>query len=190
MIKTFGRAGEGPGEFKINPIDKIGLRIIVNEKHILVNSWGKLLIFTRDGTFIEEKKTTHNIHAQFFKPLGKKYVGFNRANIDDVNYYFVNFYDPTTLQKEKEIHRQKGFLTSSSIDPMRLALLLKNDTRRGPIYQVCNNRLFLEGEDCRIFVYDPQGKELRSFSLHDYEKLEITEEFKKEAVRQIKEPGG
>ena len=182
LIKTFGRAGEGPGEFKINSIDRIGLRIIVREENILVNSQGKLSTFTRDGIFIEEKKMLVNPELQLLKPLGKKYVGFVRENRDNITYYLVNFYDPTTLQKEKEFHRMRTFSIGNSIDIMRLALVLKNDTRRGPIYQIYNDRLFVEGEDCRIFVYDQQGKELRSFSVHDYEKLEITEDFKKEVM--------
>lgn len=182
LIKTFGSSGEGPAEFKVSAIDRIGLRMIVREENILVNSQGKLSTFTRDGTFIEEKKMLVNPEFQLFKPLGKKYVGFVRENRDNGTYYFVNFYDPTTLQTEKEIHRMKTFSIGNSIDIMRLALVLKNDTRRGPIYQVCNDKLFVEGEDCGIFVYDQQGKKLRSFSVHDYEKLEITEDFKKEVM--------
>jgi hypothetical protein len=182
LIKTFGRAGEGPGEFKISPIDKIGLRIIVRQENILVNSWGKLSIFTRDGTFIQEKKITLNPATQLFKPLGKKYVGFNRASKDGSNYYFVNFYDPVTLQKEKEIHRMISYVTGNSLDTMRLALLFKQDTRRGPIYHVYNDRLFVEGENCQIFVYDRQGNKLCSFTVHDYEKLEIPENFKKKVM--------
>ncbi len=182
LIKTFGRAGEGPAEFKVSPTDKIGLRIIFHEENILVNSWSKLSIFTKDGTFIEEKKVILNPHAQFFKPLGKKYVGYNRESRDNVNYFFVNFYDPFTLQKEKEIRRMKSYVTGNTIDILWFAILLKNDTRRGPIFQVYNDRLFLEGEDCRILVYDRQGKELYSFSVHDYEKLEIPEDFKKEVM--------
>ncbi len=185
LIKTFGRAGEGPAEFKVSSIDKIGLRIIFHEENILVNSWSKLSIFTKDGTFIEEKKVILTPHAQFFKPLGKKYVGFTRESRDNVNYFFVNFYDPFTLKKEKEIRRMKSYVTSNSIDIMRFALVFKNDTRRGPIFQVYNDRLFLEGEDCRIFVYDRQGKELCSFSVHDYEKLEIPEDFKKEVMKYL-----
>jgi hypothetical protein len=182
LIKTFGRAGEGPREFKVSSLDKIGLKIIIREENILVSSWGKLSIFTKDGTFIEEKKIILNPALQFFKPLGKKYVGFTRESRDNVNYYFVNFYDPTTLQKQEEIHRMKSYVLGNSIDIMRFALILKNETRKGPIFQVYNDRLFIEGEDCRIFVYDQQGKEFCSFSVHDYEKLEIPEDFKKEVM--------
>jgi hypothetical protein len=182
LIKTFGRAGEGPAEFKISPINNIGLKIIIHEENILVNSWGKLSIFTKNGTFIEEKKVILNSALQFLKPLGKKYVGFTRENWDNVNYYVVNFYDPTSLQKEKEIGRMKYFIQSNSIDIMRLALVFKSGARKGPIFHVYKDRLFLEGEDCRIFVYDLHGKELCSFTVQDYEKLEIPEVFKKEVM--------
>lgn len=182
LIKTFGRQGEGPGEFKISSIDKIGLRIIIHTENILINSCDKISLFTLDGNFIEEKKTIANSAAQLFKPLGQKYVGFDRQVRDNIDYYRVNFYDPMTLQKEKEICCMKAFLTNNSIDIMRLALLLKNDTRRGPIYQVCDDRLFIEGEDCQIFVYDRQGKKINSLRLHDYEKLEIPKAFKNEIM--------
>jgi len=182
LIKKFGRAGEGPGEFKISNIDKIGLRVSIQEENILVNSMGKLSIFSLDGDFIKEKKVILNPETQIFKPLGKKYVGFYRKNQDNINYFLVSFFDPDTLQKEREIHRMKGFLTNNSIDPLRLALLLKNATMRGPIYNVYNDMLFVEGEDCQIFVYDNQGKAIGSFTLYDYEKLEITEDFKKKVM--------
>lgn len=182
LIKTFGRVGEGPGEFKISPVDKIGLRFVVRQEHIMVNSWGKLSIFSREGKFIEEKKVIENSLAQSFQPLGSKYVGFDRAMVGNAEYYFVNFYDQRTLTKEKEIHRLQAFLTRSSINPLRLALLLKDDTQRGPLFHVYGDRLFVEGEGCRIWVYDRQGKALISFSVHDYEKLQVAEDFKKEVM--------
>jgi hypothetical protein len=182
LIKTFGRQGEGPGEFKISPIDKIGLRITVRAENILINCWGKISLFTLDGNFIEEKKIIVNSATQLFKPFGPKYIGFLREIRDNTDYYLVNFYDPMTLQKEKEICCMKAFLTNNSIDVMRLALVLKNDNRRGPIYQVCDDKLFIEGEDCQIFVYDQQGKKINSLRLHDYEKLEIPGTFKNEIM--------
>ncbi len=71
---------------------------------------------------------------------------------------------------------------NNSLDVFRVTLVFKDCGRKGPFYQVYNDRLFVEGDDCRIFVYHQQGKELRSFSVHDYEKLEITEGIKKEVL--------
>ena len=186
LIKTFGKAGEGPGEFKISNIDKIGLRITVSDDYILVNSISKLSLFTREGRFIKEKRVTLNSSTQQFKPFGKKYVGFLRASENDVSYYFVHFYDPETLQKEKKIHSLKFYTEGNKLDRMRIALLLKNDTRRGPIFHVYNDKLFVEGEEGRICVYDREGKQLYSINVHDYEKLEIPESFKEKVMKYLK----
>jgi len=185
LIKAFGRSGEGPGEFKVSPLDKIGLRISITEENILVNSMGKFLKFTLDGTFIEEKRPLQNSVIQILKPMGNQYVGFNRVQIDNKNYFCIYFYDPETLQKVKDIRCQKSYLADNSINIIRFALLLKNDTRRCPIYQVYNDKLFIEGEDCRIDIFDSQGQAQGSFSIHDYEKLEITEDIKKETMQYL-----
>jgi hypothetical protein len=185
LIKTFGKAGEGPGEFKVSAINKIGLRITVKDDYILVNSMSKVSLFTLDGTFKQEKRILLNPSTQQFKPFGNKYVGFHRATENDINLFFVHFYDPGTLQKEKEIHRMSTWVSGNKLDTMRIAMLFKKAVRRGPMFHVYKDRLFIEGEDCRIFVYDRQGKQLYSINVHDYEKLTIPESFKKEAMKYL-----
>jgi hypothetical protein len=78
LEKKFGNRGEGPGEFMLNDIDNYGLRIIVEPVYILVNSSGKISYFTKQGEFIKEKKIIDISGQQFFKPFGKKLIGYNR----------------------------------------------------------------------------------------------------------------
>ena len=52
LKKKFGRQGEGPGEFRILPFDRICLRISLSHDTILVNSVSRLSFFTEEGKMV------------------------------------------------------------------------------------------------------------------------------------------
>jgi hypothetical protein len=76
LKKKFGRQGEGPGEFRILPFDRICLRISLSHDTILVNSVSRLSFFTKKGDFIKQMFSQRPI--QYFKPLEDKMVGYHR----------------------------------------------------------------------------------------------------------------
>lgn len=180
LEKTFGRRGEGPGEFRLLPQDKIGLRIVVAEDYILVNSTGRLSFFTKTGEF----KNQVNIKdpAQFLKPLGEKFVGFKRVRADKILYLTINLYDPQDLQLQKEIFRKEYYGQMDDIpDCLHFAMSMKEESRRGALYQVYDNRLFVEGKNSEIHVFDSSGNKLYTLR-HDYEKIKIPAAFKQKVL--------
>jgi len=175
LIKTFGQAGEGPKEFKVHAV--AGVRIYTQPDSIFVNSIGKVSYFTLDGKYIKEKK---NVNAgKWVQPLGNRFVGHGRTKEGDNVYLTIHFYD-SDLKRGKEIYRVKHWFQGKRIDPIlhgrfRLA-------RRGnPIFYVHDNRIFIEGENGDVHVFDHNGEKL-FYIHHEYEKLKVTDNHKKEVV--------
>jgi hypothetical protein len=188
LKKKFGKRGEGPGEFLLNDIDNYGLRIIVEPNDILVNSITKISYFTKEGVLLKEKK--HKSLQQFFKPFGKKLIGYSRLwdqhlFENDINYITINTYDPDSLEIEKEIYRKELHVQKNSIQILELTSRLKNDIKRGIIYYPYGDKLIIEGENNNIYILDSEGKKLAAVNAHDYEKIKITEEFKKETFKYL-----
>ncbi len=93
FVKSFGKAGEGPAEFKIKPKDNIGVRFVGDGNRLMVNSMAKLSYFDLKGTFIKEQRNAVGLvitGLQFFKPLGTdQLVGFNRVIVDKQIFHAV-----------------------------------------------------------------------------------------------------
>jgi hypothetical protein len=176
LLKKFGKAGEGPQEFKIS--DASGVRIFVHPEYILVKSLGRVSYFTLDGEYIKEKI---NVEAgMWVQPLGNRFVGQGRVKENDTVYLTIHFFD-SNLKRGKEIFRIKHWFDGKKIDPIlhgRFRLV-----RRGnPIFYVHDNRIFVEGgEDGDVHVFDYNGKKL--FHTHyEYEKRKVTEKDKKDVL--------
>jgi hypothetical protein len=189
LKKKFGGRGEGPGQFMLNDMDNYGLRIISEPGRILVNSLTKISYFSKEGELIKEK-VRKGSGQQFFKPFGKKLVGYKRSwdqslHQGKINYITVNIYDPGSLEIEREIYKKKLHVQKNSIKLLELALKLKNDTKRGIIYYPCGDKLIVEGENNNIYVLDSSGKKLAAANIHDYEKIKITEAFKTKTLKYL-----
>ena len=94
-ISTFGRNGEGPGEFSsfvlISPLDN----------RLLINSLGKISYYTHNGEFISEKKS-NTTASSFFNEIKDHYVGLGvRGETDGIS-MTVNLFDKE-LKKGKEL---------------------------------------------------------------------------------------
>ena len=183
LEKTFGRQGEGPGEFKLLPQDKIGLRIALHDDYILVNSPYRVSFFTKQGEFKNQIDLTDwGGFRQFLKPLGEKFVGNKRLSADNILYLTINLYDLQGLQIEKEIFRKEFYGQMDTIpNCLDFAMATKEESRRGGLYQVYNNHLFVEGKNNEIHVFDYSGEKLYTIE-HDYEKIKIPESFKQEVM--------
>lgn len=70
LVRKFGSEGEGPREFKINPLGTPLIAVPLKDK-LLVNSMAKVSFFTGDGEFIEETRTPLN---QLYFPFGDSFI--------------------------------------------------------------------------------------------------------------------
>ncbi len=185
LQKTFGKTGEGPGEFRLLPQDKIGLRIVVDKDYIMVNSAGRLSVFTKTGEFKEQFNLIDPV--QFLKPLGSKFVGFKGISYDDILFIAINLYaltdtQPKGVKIEKEIWRLEHYGQMDRIpDCPRLAMAVKDESRRGALFQVYDNHIFIEGNNDEIHVFDAAGEKKYTIR-YDYEKIKVPDSFKQQVM--------
>lgn len=169
LKKKFGKRGEGPGEFMVSPTINMGsVAISVYPEFIVVNDVGRVHFFTRDGQYIREIKS--KVNFGWFKPVGEKFIGYGGAVEDNTNYVTLKLYD-SKLKEGKEFYRQRAFFTlGKAINPF---------TMSGPLFYVCDNKIYVEKDKSWISVFDINGKKISSIDINQgYKKTKVTQKDK------------
>lgn len=169
FIKKFGKKGEGPGEFK-----RTASNVIVQPNHLLINSQGKILYFTKDGKYIKEFRTP--AQDKGFKPFTHQFVAARTWIENGIIYAQVNIFD-SNLERLKEIYR---------VPLIRMGG--KGTNMFAPIfpYYPIGDKLFIAKEnDLVIAALDKNCDKLYSIT-RDYEKIKVTEEDKEQALHHLK----
>lgn len=171
LLKKFGKKGEGPGEFKFGSGGAVRLVLQLTPKQILVNSIGRVTFFTRKGEYLQEKKVSSGNH---FMPIGNQYVGYSSFNENKTLFTTINMYD-SSFGFVKELYRKLYY-----VQPNRKFNLIRLGcgNKRRAWYQVYKNKIYIEGENNTIHVFDCDGKKKSKIHL-GYEKLKISEQQKR-----------
>lgn len=166
LKKKFGKPGEGPQEFKLFP--GVALRLTVLPEYLLLESMGKLSYFTKEGNFKKEMKT-HIVSPMFgrYKPIGEGFVGMAPFREDKKLFVKITLYDSTV----KEI---KGIFKIETSVPRPGHDINPITITRIPSLYVYDNKIFFDGDNGIIHVFNESGKELQSIK-HAYEKEKVTE---------------
>lgn len=114
LKKTFGRRGEGPGEFKVHAAEHVYL--CVQPDSLLVQSGGKISYFTRDGQF--KKEMAHISRFGSITPLDNKYVAYSRKVIGKKNYQLINLLD-SNFKKIKDVCRSEHNIQKNKIEMLK-----------------------------------------------------------------------
>ncbi len=177
LVKSFGKKGEGPREFRVamGATARLDLNLLENE--ILINSIGRVSFFSREGRYLKEIQAASGAN---FKPLGKGFVGYSSTRDDRLLYLTINFYN-ASLQKVKEIFRKDYYVQGNK--NFNLAKLGTGNKRRA-VYGVSQDKLFVEGENDVIHVFDENGNKAYDIPL-DYEKLAIAENRKQTIMKDL-----
>ena len=137
LIKTFGKAGEGPQEFKLPP--EFSTKLDFGDNKILVSSVGKVSFFTKNAEFIKEQRAQFMNLINMHRMLGNHIVGEKLMQDHGVRYIALNLYDGQ-LKKIKEIHRYKFYLQrSQKFNPIIRGLYLAN-------FYIQEEKIFVGGE--------------------------------------------
>jgi hypothetical protein len=171
LIKKFGRAGDGPQEFRLMPMG-LPLTVILSPDHIIVNSLNRISYFTREGDFVKEKKTV----TMQMLPFQDKFIGTGvqfekKFGGAAVVYSFYN----DKGEKIKDICANKApLLRGEGI------MLIDFLSQIYPRYKIYGDRIFAAGKQIlQIDIYDKNGSALNP-AKKDYEKQPLGEEDKKE----------
>lgn len=174
LIKKFGKAGEGPAEFKLT-LGVLGLDIKLYPDYILVNSLNKVSYFTRKGEFIREKPISTSSMYDF----RDKAVGTVMAFSEKPSRWFKLF-----NAKGEELKS-----LCSHIEPVihgQNATLLDFVGQVQPRMEISGSRIFIAGKQTiEIGIYDENGKFLKAIK-RDVEKKALTEEEKKQVIEGYK----
>lgn len=173
FIKKFGKKGEGPSEFMTVP--GIAVTLDVSTDDILINSWGKISYFTKDGTFKRELKAAPGNFG--FQPLGDQFLAMGQIFADEKLYNTVNIFD-SQLNKVKEIYRaDTGFKgRGKGMKVFEKTLII----------QAYDNKIFLPGEkDGTIDVFDTDMKKLFTITV-EVERIKVTQDFKDKVIHELK----
>lgn len=170
LIKKFGKKGEGPQEFKNYAL------LYARPDHIVVNSTGKVSIFSREGEFIREFRAPYSVG--FHQPIGKYYVALGWDMVKKTQYVVFSLYHSSDFKKFKELYRHRYFLQDGkSIDPAN---------KRDPLFWVADKKVFIDDAvNGLIHMFDENGNKLLSITA-DYKKIEITRADQKKILNYYK----
>jgi hypothetical protein len=174
LIKKFGKGGEGPREFKVNPFGPPMIIYVYNGK-LYVSSDTKLSTFSLDGQFISEKKVPP---FRIFIPVKDKFVASGTAQGDDKKMYLnMGLYDKD-LNLVKELYR-----SDMSVGPNFKWIFPNTDFTSLPyrdrVYVVVGKSGFM------IDVFDLQGKKLYTIN-KKYSPLKVPGNYKNRVLKWFK----
>ena len=102
LVKKFGKPGEGPQEFMVAAGVVGQMWIEIQPDHIFIHTMGKISTFSKQGTFIKEKKISLAYTAAMH-PIGNRIVGTGFSTEKGVRYWTTNIYD-AHLKIIKEVY--------------------------------------------------------------------------------------
>lgn len=175
--KTFGRKGEGPGEYPV--LSGTSNRIRAYPDFLLHEALNKILLFDHEGRFLREQKKPpliKNIH-----PVGDKFVGRRIYQLQDgtTACSAIQIYD-RNLKIEKEIARQEFFQQGAGAE---LTFDMGYDML---IFDVAGEHIFVETSRKGPFieVFDKSGSKLYRITI-PWKKIPIAARDRKELLNYL-----
>jgi hypothetical protein len=169
LLKKFGKSGEGPREFIVNP--NMPLRIKLLPDKFLANSFGKITYFTRQGEYLKEVKHSVSIGGADLFPVGDYFTALGYAREDMKTFITANIYD-AEFKKVTEFDRFELPLRGPKFRIFEKAMIL----------QTGRDRIYVSGsKDFIINIFDYEGKKVNTIN-REYEKLKFSDSHKQEAL--------
>ncbi len=171
LIRTCGRDGEGPGEFKVTNRNAGSVMISLIRDTLVVNSVNKVSFFTTSGEYLSERLTMNRgLRLQLIEPDGDAYVGDAFIREEKTGFTIRNLYD-ADFNRGKELYRRQTFFQGgkSNLNPFYSI---------SPIVEVYGGKIFINGVDKDIYVFDAKGNKTNTIT-YNYEKLKVTDGYKK-----------
>jgi hypothetical protein len=175
FVRTFGRKGEGPGEFK--EADFWYNTVTVLPDAIFVDGYDKVAYFSKDGRFLREAKKSVGISQVV--PFGKGFVASKLDHLEgDVQYQCLYLLD-ANLKHQKELARQESWIQAMGRKTEMIPDVLN--------FSVWGDRLFVEKsrEGFVIDVIDVQGTRLSRIE-SEQEKIPVTRDRANQALEEFK----
>lgn len=170
-VKTFGREGQGPGEFNFM------YRIRVLDDHLDVSGLNKLARFSLDGEYIDEVKVTVDMFKGGINQIGNNYVVRILQFSPNETTQIINLYDKDfKLIKEIGTHKE-----SRSFDKINLVSDVFSP-------RVSEDQIFVisSGKESIVIVYDQNGNQHKEILL-PLEPIKLTDDLKEAIIKPLRE---
>ncbi len=166
---SFGKEGNGPGEFKTNFINKLRIKLIKNR--IMLSNFNKIAFFNKAGKFIREIRLP--FIASQITPVEKNILitRFIRGT-KGINKMGVVLYDEN-LKKIKVLYSKPEI----SIERSR-----RYDAPNEMIFVFFNKYIYIADQKYfKIYVFDSNGNKIKEIE-KKFPIVTLTEQFKKEVL--------
>jgi hypothetical protein len=178
LIRKFGRKGDGPGELQVIPT--YSNKLTAYPQYILVETFARLIYFSKDGTLQKEIKKKSPFYFKTI-PIGNNFV-INKFKQDQkVFYNCLSLFD-AEMNEIKEIYSQEHF-QQGAVPAIKLDMLLEI-----ALFEVVDDKIFVEEspKGFIIQVYDSKGNKLYRIE-KEYEKVKVTDAYENEMMERFKE---
>lgn len=177
LIKSFGKKGEGPGEYKIIPDFPLSLKAF--DDFLIVESVDKMSYFSLDGNYLKEKRKLPLLLK--ITQIGKNYIGRRIIQPQDgsLSTTALKIYD-SEFKELKELYKQP-FFRQGAFPNFRFDL-----GKDFLLYQIADNKIFVEksDKDFLIDVYDFKGNKLYEIK-KKYKKIPISSRDKSILIKEF-----
>ena len=173
LLKKFGKAGEGPREFKYNGNDSRPLGLIFNNGEMIVNSINKLSYFDKAGNYLREEKIPVD---RLLFPVKDKYLGIGPTLGPENKKRYLGFTVHDRDFKSTEVIFMSDFELGN---PEKIRLPMTTFTYN-PVYK---DKIYINSKSdaFRIVAKDVAGKVL-SVIEKDYPRIEVPATFREEVL--------
>ncbi len=171
----FGKEGQGPGELEIRPwLSNI---LIVQDNHLVVDSFNKTVVFSLTGDLLWEKRRSEQ-HTQM-SPIGSHFVVRKRVfeQTEKKQYSTILRMDGVT-GREMELFRQPFAGQHGSVDVIPDSIL----------FQVYKDRVYVDKspEGFVIDVFDANGKKVNEIR-KEFRPVAVTRQHRQKYERMLQE---
>jgi len=173
LIKKFGKAGEGPKEFKYDANDGRPMTMSFYKGKLIVNSTNKMSFFDLDGNYLSEKKIPVD---RILFPVKDKYLGIGPTMNTEKKKQFLGF----TLYSNDFKTADVIFLSDFEMSNTVKILLPMTTYTYNPVYK---DKIYVnsKAEDFRIEVLNGDGK-LEYAIKKEFAKIKMPGNFREEAL--------
>jgi len=177
LLKKFGKAGEGPGEFKYSKSEQMPMFMSFYKNQLLVNSPMKLTYFDLDGNYKRELRA--KTVGRILYPNDNTYIGLGSIPVEN-----NRFYMGVTLFENDFNVKKVVFLSDFEVNNPRKIILPFTNFFYKPIYK---GKFYINtsSDEFKINVYDKNGKQ--DYVIRKkYPKIKIYPNYKNEVMEFIK----
>jgi len=173
LLKKFGKAGEGPKEFKFDANDGRPLSMSFHKGQLIVNSTNKMSFFDLDGNYLSEKKIPVD---RILFPVKNKYLGIGPTMNEEQKSQFLGF----TLYSNDFKSTEVIFLSDFEMSNMAKILLPMTTFTYNPVYK---DKIYVNSRSDKfaIKILDGDGKKVGEI-IKDYPEMKVPADFREKAL--------